>query len=118
MTTPDALPVGSGGMSEEWRDYALHLRNVLEQLGAGLAPCLPGEANPCGGDYAHHCLSYLAALQARAEFGIRHLAHGDAESEFEVAQALDFWRAEFEKEAECRHDGDEPGQPPRLPRSR
>lgn len=96
--TTITYPTGPGGMSAKWRDYAFLLRQVIDDLGATMGECLPGEPDWCGEDYANHCMSYLAALQARAEFGLRHLHHGDPASKRVAENLLTHWREQFAEE--------------------
>ena len=91
-------PTGPDGMSAAWRDYALHLRIVLDQVGVQLTECLPGETDACGYDYAKHCVNYAAALQAKAEHGLKHMYHDDPAGEHAVGKLLDHWRGVFAAE--------------------
>lgn len=101
MTTTNDFPTGPGGMSAEWREFALKLRDMAAELGAPLDECMPGEEQSCGHDYGHHALSYMAALQARAEYGLRHLHHGDPGGEAMGAKLLEFWREAFKRDDDC-----------------
>lgn len=91
-TTP---PRGSGGMSPAWRELALRLRGVLAELGPQQPPCLPGEEQACGRNYAQHCINYMAALQAHAEYGLRHLCHDDPAVQKMADALLEYWREVF-----------------------
>lgn len=88
------------GNGPAWRELALDLRAALHHAGVYVEPCGPGEPQDCGGTFAHHCYSYMAALQAKAESGLRHLHHGDPAG-IELAQhQLEHWRAVFAAEDE------------------
>lgn len=86
------LPTGPGGMSKAWRDFALDLREALTLVQQPTDPCLPGEPAACGHDYAEHCLSYMAQLQAYGEIGLDHLHHGDPAIADLAAELLAYWR--------------------------
>lgn len=81
-----------GGMSTAWRDYALHLRAILEQVGVPHPDCLPGEPHACGQDYAAHCVNYLASLVAKAENGLWHTHHGDPAGQRLADHLVEHWR--------------------------
>lgn len=59
---------------------------------------MPGEPEDCGHDVPHHALGYAAALQAKAEYGLRHLHHGDPHGERLAAELLEHWRTQFRDE--------------------
>lgn len=93
-------------MSDAWREYALHLREVLDLLlPAPVQRCLPFEELACGQDYAHHCLSYMAALNARSAFGLAHLTHGDPAAVVAAEKLVDYWADQFEAEEAPPCDG-------------
>lgn len=93
MTSNDVADIP--GNSTAWRDYALHLRGVLDDLGVEVLPCGPGEVQDCGNDFAHHCISYTAAIKAKAEYGLRHLHHGDPAGEHFGEQQYEYWLDTF-----------------------
>jgi len=95
-TTPPA-----DGMSDSWRDHALLLRGVLKKLGAPMRGCLPGDEDDCGSSWAEHALSYWAAIQARAEYGLRHMHHGEPGGERLAGQLVGHWREEFDRTDPC-----------------
>lgn len=78
-----------------WTQLAELLRTVLEQLGVVVDLCLPGEPKSCGHDATAHCVSYLAALQAKAEDSLRAIAEGDPDAQGEINTVLDWWREQF-----------------------
>lgn len=84
-----------------WREYALHLRAALDELGVELPSCMPDEVDECGHDTPHHALSYAAALQAKAEHAVWHLHHGDAHGQQAAQHLVQHWRREFHT-AQCR----------------
>lgn len=84
-----------------WQKYAEHLRNILELCGVGCGQCLPGEPEECGHSYADHCVSYLAALQAKAEDGLEHMHHGDAAGEQTAEKLVNHWRDVFTAANQC-----------------
>lgn len=88
---------------QAWRDYALHIRGVLEHVGVDVPACMPGEPEECGYDLPHHALGYAAALQAKAEHGLYHLHHGDPEGSRLAAELLAHWRGQFRAEP-CRDE--------------
>lgn len=93
-------------MRTTWREYALHLRNVLKEINVPVTPCLPGESEECGHSDWHHCVSYLAALQARAEDGIWHMHHDDPGPKQLAEELLEFWRGRLadSRPDNCRLD--------------
>jgi hypothetical protein len=105
MTDEADYPTGPDGLSAAWRDYALHLRTVLDQVGVPLPECLPGETHDCGHDYAQHCVNYAAALQAKAEDGLTHLHHGDPAGERVAVKLLEHWRGVFAAESHPQGPG-------------
>jgi len=94
------LPTGRGGMSKSWRDFALDLRQALDLVHKPMDRCLPGEPEDCSHDYAEHCMSYLAALQAYAELGLQHLDHGDPASIRMAGRLVEHWRKVFAADME------------------
>lgn len=83
------------GMSEEWQEFAAHLRRLLQMLGVEVAICEPGEPDWCGENYATHCVSYLTALKARCEFALEDLLGLDPRGWDLAHQQLDQWRETF-----------------------
>ena len=60
-----------------WAPVARSARSVLETLGFAIDPkCLPGEAEPCGGTFAQHCVAYFAAISAVSDHQMEHLGIG------------------------------------------
>jgi hypothetical protein len=97
MTTFTTDPL----MAAAWREYALHLREVVRQCGMDTPLCLPGEVGDCGNDYAHHCLGYLAMLKARAEDGLWHLHHGLGGGAVMAEHLYERWRGELVRKRDC-----------------
>jgi hypothetical protein len=99
------------GMGAEWREYALRLRAVLEQVGVTVPPCLPGEERDCGSDYAHHCMGYLAMLKAKADAGLWHMHHGEPGGQQMAEQLHEHWRGVLAAETAlaAEHHGPSPG---------
>jgi hypothetical protein len=97
------------GNSDVWRQNAERYRRVLAELGHGAPACFPGEAEDCGGSYAEHVLGFLAAIKARAQFGLNHLACDQGADEVANAEdhaqfAYEKWLAEYEQREGCgRH---------------
>ncbi|MFC5253562.1 hypothetical protein [Streptomyces nigrescens] len=83
------------GMSRAWMDYALQLREVLKECGVATRPCLPDERDDCGQDYAHHCMSYLAALKAKADNALWHMHHGQPGGERLAKDLYEHWERTF-----------------------
>lgn len=80
---------------QSWRELALRWRETLAELGAPMSECLPGEDDDCGQSFAQHALSYAAALQARGEYLIHHITHGDPSSDTYAQTLVQYWRDEF-----------------------
>lgn len=92
------------GMSPAWRELALKLRAGLEALGIDVEPCLPGEDNNCGGDYAHHALSYGAAIEAFGRETLRHIHHGEPAIAHTASELVTHWSKLFASQGEhCDH---------------
>ncbi|MFD5415237.1 hypothetical protein [Streptomyces nojiriensis] len=91
----------SGGTSAAWKHYAEYLRSLLEECGQSVRPCLPGEKDDCGDDYAQHSLSYLAAIKAKADVGLWHVHHGQPDGEHMANQLYEKFRKRFEEEERC-----------------
>lgn len=83
------------GNSTAWHQLALDLREALDKMSVPVDPCGPGEADDCGNSFATHCVSYFAAIQAKAEHGLRHMHHGDPEGAALAQQQVEHWRAVF-----------------------
>ncbi|MBB3665920.1 hypothetical protein FB384_004879 [Prauserella sediminis] len=88
----------NNGESDIWRELALQLRTTLSHMGVDMDPCGPGEPYDCGESFGMHCLSYLAAIQARAENHIQHIHHGDPDGVEQANRLLDHWRSVFAEE--------------------
>jgi hypothetical protein len=82
-----------------WKDLAEELRQALHLLHFDVPQCLPGEPEACGGNFAEHALSYLAALRARVDNEIEHLGES-AQSHVRMiyASTLD----ELRQDSPCR----------------
>jgi hypothetical protein len=91
-------------MSPSWRALALKLRGVIEAADIQVDPCLPGEDNYCGADYAHHCLSYGAAIVAFGNDMLQHLHHDDPGIKAGAHALVDHWAQLFASQGEsCDH---------------
>jgi len=62
---------------QAWADLARNSIQALGLLGYPVPPCLPDNAEPCGGTYAEHCVANLAALSAVIDHQLKHLAPPD-----------------------------------------
>jgi hypothetical protein len=61
-------------LDAEWEPLACSSREALRLLGYAITPrCLPGEPDACGGTFAQHAASHLAALGAVIEHHVGHL---------------------------------------------
>lgn len=49
---------------QAWAELARPARQALALMGKQSPECLPGEAEACGGSFAQHACSYLAAMSA------------------------------------------------------
>ena len=87
------------GMSPAWRELALKLRAGLEGF-VDVTKCLPGEPEFCGADYAHHCISYGAAIKAYGEETLKHLHHGDPTIKGAADALVDHWGQTFASQGE------------------
>lgn len=77
MTSPTSTPEP---LTPAWWMQEIRLvRTALKALGIGLPPCLPGEAEDCGGPLPGHYAHELAMLMAKAhvliEVNTPELAH-------------------------------------------
>ena len=89
----------------KWKPLAERSREAFALLGWTIPPCLPGEPEACGGDFAQHTLGNLAALKAVVEDRIAHLGEGSAPMVEEIyASTL----AELRAEPPC-DQGHQPG---------
>lgn len=101
---PNDRLTSENGMSPSWRALALKLRAVLEAADMTIDACLPGESGHCGADYAHHCLSYAAAIAAYGNETLLHLHHGDPEIKGATDKLVEHWAQMFASQGEnCDH---------------
>lgn len=101
---PNGRLTSENGMSPSWRGLALKLREQLKGLDIAVTQCLAGEPDFCGADYAHHAISYAAAIKAYGEETLKHLHHGDPGIERAVDALVDHWGKLFASQGEhCDH---------------
>lgn len=69
-----AAMTGHDHADAEWEPLACSSREALHLLGYTITPrCLPGEPEACGGTFAQHAASHLAALAAVTAHHVAHL---------------------------------------------
>lgn len=108
---PTDAMMSENGMSPAWRELALKLRAGLEGF-VEVTKCLPGEPGFCGADYAHHCISYGAAIKAYGDETLKHLHHGDPDIKAAAESLVDHWGRTFASQGEnCDHC-----EPPPVPK--
>lgn len=81
-----------------WAEAARGARDALAGLGyPPVPPCLPGEAEECGGTFAQHAMAYLGTIKAVADHQLGHLgALGQQHGEV-------YWQARAELERDCKN---------------
>jgi hypothetical protein len=101
---PNGKLTTENGMSPSWRELALKLRGVLEAAYIKVDDCLPGEPGYCGADYAHHALSYAAAITAFGQETLQHLHHDDPKIKAGTDGLVEHWQTLFASQGEaCDH---------------
>ena len=101
---PNKRLTTENGMSPAWRDLALKLRGVLEAANIKVDDCLPGDPGHCGADYAHHCLSFGAAITAFGNETLQHLHHDDPKIKAGTDALVEHWTQVFASQGEnCDH---------------
>jgi hypothetical protein len=96
----DTPNMTDAGMSPQWRALAVKLRDGLTGLGIKTVKCMPGEADFCGADYAHHCLSYAAAIHAYGAEAVKHLHHDEPATMLACQELTEHWTRMFASQGE------------------
>lgn len=83
---------------EDWADVARGARDALSSLGyPPVPPCLPGEAEECGGSFAQHATAYFGTIKAVADHQLGHLGElGQMHGEF-------YWKARENLARDCKN---------------